>query len=109
LQQRSPEDHIMAQPTRRTEPEAPREDARKADEPSRFGDVLGISDTPAEVDIPQATDDHGGNPAGIELGPAARRNLPRGKGATGIQMGDAGSGTDIEPARPRSTTSDPDA
>ena len=60
------------------------------------GDVLGISDTPASTHIPQATTDHGGHPKGIEVGEHRRRPATDdSKGATGIDMGGAGSGIDI--------------
>lgn len=75
----------------------------RADEriPKRQGDVLGISDADPAVEIPRATPDRGGNPAGIEIGPAASPmgGLRRTKGATGMDMGAGGSGTDVEPAR----------
>ena len=72
-------------------------------EPNRLGDVLGLSDAPPEVDIPRATQDRGGHPAGIEVRTptTGTSELQRGKGATGIQMGAGGSGTDIEPTPPR--------
>jgi hypothetical protein len=65
-------------------------------EPERLGDVLGISDTPGDVEIPRATTDRGGNPAGIEVRQHATGTgeLKRNKGATGIDMGGAGTGTD---------------
>ena len=63
------------------------------------GDILGISDTPASTTIPQATTDHGGHPKGIEIGEYKRHSgsdeLTPSKGATGIDMGGGGSGTDI--------------
>lgn len=65
-----------------------------------MGDVLGISDTPESTQIPQATTDHGGHPKGIELGGYRRHwgadELQPSKGATGIDMGAGGSGTDVE-------------
>jgi len=67
------------------------------------GDILGISDTPASTTIPQATNDHGGHPRGIEIGEHRRHSgadeLERSKGATGIDMGGGGSGTDLESNR----------
>lgn len=76
-----------------------------ADEQTRKheGDILGISDADPAVEIPRATEDRGGNPAGIEVGTsgATMGALRRTPGATGIDMGGAGTGTDIEPARPR--------
>ena len=61
------------------------------------GDILGISDTPASTHIPPATTDHGGHPKGIEVGEHGRRNATDSSegGATGVDMGAGGSGTDI--------------
>lgn len=36
-------------------------------EPEREGDILGLSDASPAVEIPRATEDRGGNPAGIEV------------------------------------------
>jgi hypothetical protein len=70
----------------------------------QLGDVLGISDTPASTQIPQATTDHGGHPEGVELGERRRHwgadELQPSKGVTGADMGAGGSGTDIEGATP---------
>ena len=74
----------------------------------REGDVLGISDADPAVEIPRATDDRGGNPAGIEVGTGAGTGLgalPRTAGATGADMGSGGTGTDVEPARTTRTDS----
>jgi hypothetical protein len=51
------------------------------------------------VEIPRATDDRSGNPAGIEVRAptTGTGDLKQTKGATGMQMGAAGSGTDIQP------------
>ena len=63
------------------------------------GDTLGISDTPASTHIPQGTD-RGGHPKGIEIGEHHRRSATGdSKGATGIDMGAGGSGTDISADR----------
>jgi hypothetical protein len=66
----------------------------------QFGDVLGISDTPASTHIPQATTDHGGHPRGIEVRNYRRHTgadeLQQSSGATGVDMGAGGSGTDVE-------------
>jgi hypothetical protein len=66
----------------------------------QMGDVLGISDTPASTEIPQATTDHGGHPRGIEVREYRRHwgadELQPSKGVTGVDMGAGGSGTDIE-------------
>jgi hypothetical protein len=92
------------------------EAAAEADEavnvpPAHQGDILGLSDAPPDVEIPQASRDHGGHPAGIEVRQptTGTAELKRSKGATGIDMGAAGSGTDLDPneIRPRGPN-DPD-
>ena len=90
--------------------EAEEEAAKNAPEPERLGDVLGLSDASPDVEIPRATDDRSGNPAGIEVREHASGigDLARGKGATGIQMGAAGSGTDLTPDPPRPAERDRD-
>jgi hypothetical protein len=79
-------------------------------EPERLGDVLGISDTSPDVEIPRATTDRSGNPAGIDVRQHATGTgeLRRNKGATGIDMGGAGSGTDraAETGKPNAARSD---
>ncbi len=82
-------------------------DKAAADEtPARQGDILGLSDVTPDVEIPQASRDHGGHPAGIEVRQptTGTAELKQSKGATGIDMGAAGSGTDLDPdeIRPRS-------
>ena len=72
----------------------------KDTKPRQQGDVLGISH--ATGSIPHDNVPKGGHPAGIELDSTnekSGRNLPRGSGATGIDMGAGGEGTDIEPTR----------
>lgn len=78
---------------------ADEEEAAKAEEPARKGDILGLSDVSPDVEIPQASRDHGGHPAGIEVRTptTGTAELKRSKGATGIDMGGAGSGTDLDP------------
>jgi hypothetical protein len=66
------------------------------------GDVLGISQSPGS--IPRENVPRGGHPAGIELERndeqrPGTRDLPRGSGATGIDMGGGGEGTDIKQSR----------
>jgi hypothetical protein len=99
----------MAQSTRQQQTLSEQDEKRIADEakaiqkqepePERQGDVLGLSDASPAVEIPRATDDHSGNPAGIEvrIPTSGTSELRQTKGATGIQMGAAGSGTDIQP------------
>jgi hypothetical protein len=65
------------------------------------GDVLGLGDASPAVEIPRATQDRGGHPKGIEVRRPSREHtgtndLEQSKGATGIDMGAGGSGTDIE-------------
>jgi hypothetical protein len=68
-------------------------------EPERQGDVLGLSDASPAVEIPRATDDRGGNPAGIEvrIPTTGTSELKQTSGATGSQLGAAGSGTGLNP------------
>jgi hypothetical protein len=56
-------------------------------EPERKGDVLGLSDASPDVEIPRATDDRGGNPAGIEVRTptTGTSELRQTDGATGVQ------------------------
>ena len=84
-------------------------DRDRADEeaPKRAGDILGLSDADPSVSIPQATTDR--SPANLSDEPATASvtQLRPTRGATGIDMGAGGNGTDIEPARIR--RSDPTA
>jgi hypothetical protein len=108
----------MAQPARQL---SDQEEKRIAEEakaiqkqqekaPEREGDVLGLSDASPAVEIPRATEDRGGNPAGIEVRSptTGTSELKQSKGATGIDMGSAGSGTDLDPdeRRPAATRHD---
>ncbi len=72
--------------------------------PKRAGDILGISDADPAVPIPQATTDR--SPSHVSDEPATARTTPlqQTKGATGIDMGAGGTGTDIEPSTPRRST-----
>jgi hypothetical protein len=70
--------------------------------PEQEGDVLGISHSTGA--IPRNNIRKGGHPEGIELDTEAHperpsRNLPRGSGATSIDMGAGGEGNDINPKR----------
>jgi hypothetical protein len=110
----------MAQPARQQQTLTEQDEKRIAEEakaiqkqdsePERQGDVLGLSDASPAVEIPRATDDRSGNPAGIEVrSPATGTgDLKQTAGATGVQMGAAGSGTDLEPddLRPAATRRD---
>jgi hypothetical protein len=61
------------------------------------GDILGLSDAPPDIEIPRATSDHGGHPQGIEVREHATGigDLHQSSGATGIDMGHAGEGTNV--------------
>jgi hypothetical protein len=110
----------MAQPARQQQTLTEQDEKRIAEEAKaiqkqepeleRQGDVLGLSDASPAVEIPRATDDRSGNPAGIEVrSPATGTgDLKQTTGATGVQMGAAGSGTDVEPddLRPAATRRD---
>jgi hypothetical protein len=91
----------------REDPAVAPDETVEPQEPARRGDILGLSDASPDVEIPRATTDRGGNPAGIEVRQATSgtSELHQSKGATGIDMGGAGSGTDIasESTRPAST------
>jgi len=78
---------------------AAEEAAKNAPEPERLGDVLGLSDASPDVEIPRATNDRSGNPAGIEVREptTGTADLTRGKGATGMLLGGGESGTDLQP------------
>ena len=69
-----------------------KDDDKDENEPTRQGDVLGLSDTTAS--IPQATNRKGGNPRGIEVGESDddAGDLKQSPGATSIDMGAAGKG-----------------
>lgn len=78
---------------------------KKEKENKQSGDVLGISDTPASTQIPQAARDRGGHPEGIEIGEQKRHwgaeaHQPS-SGVEGVDMGAGGGGTDIEPSTRR--------
>ncbi len=66
------------------------------------GDVLGLTDDKTGVKLPHPPSD-GSIPPGIELEKNTRHwgadELNRSKGATGVDMGAGGEGTDIAPAR----------
>jgi hypothetical protein len=59
------------------------------DEPDRFGDVLGVSDAPADIEIPLASGDRGGHPAGIDVRKPATGfgHLKQSDGAVGVDIG----------------------
>jgi hypothetical protein len=77
--------------------------------PAHGGDILGLGDAPPEVEIPRATTDRGGHPQGIEVGHRATGigDVPQSSGATGIDMGGGGEGTDVS-SRPRRPVAQPD-
>ena len=74
--------------------------------PKHEGDILGLSDADPAVEIPQATTDRSPSHLSDEPAPSRKTAFQQTKGATGIDMGAGGTGTDIEPAvtrRPDST------
>src|SRR5688572_6278123 len=76
---------------------------------SRQGDILGISDVTPGGEIPRAPDD-GGHPTGIDVRQPATGfgDVPQSKGATGIDIGAAGEGTDISRDERRPSTENVD-
>ena len=74
------------------------------------GDILGLSDAPPEVEIPRATSDHGGHPQGIDVREHATGigDLRQSSGATGIDMGYAGEGTNVSEYSRRPHAADPE-
>lgn len=66
------------------------------------GDILGISNTPAGTGLPGVTN-RGSHPQGIEVGTRATGigDVPQRSGATGIDMGAGGEGTDVESETPQ--------
>jgi hypothetical protein len=75
----------------------------KKDKKKSRGDVIGLSDAPASPKLPHPPSD-GSTPRGIELDEYTRHtgtdDLKPSKGATGIDMGAGGSGTDVSSERP---------
>jgi hypothetical protein len=69
----------------------------------RKGDILGISDVDPSVPLPGAPASRGGSSGQHEPDPDPRRHttVHRSPGATGIDMGAGGTGTDVEPASTR--------
>ena len=86
-----------------------KEDHAETTRPAREGDILGLSDAPPDVEIPRATTDRGGNPQGIEVGQPATGfgDVRRSSGATGIDMGHGGQGTQVS-SRPSRPAANPD-
>jgi hypothetical protein len=65
------------------------------------GDILGLTDDRSGIKLPHPPSD-GSTPEGIEVRDEYNRHrgdLESGKGATGIDMGAGGEGTDIVPER----------
>jgi len=82
---------------------------RARQEPKREGDVLGISDAGRTATIPTARPAKR-TPKGIEVRDHASGidDVPQRSGATGIDMGAGGEGTDVtsDPSRPKSSEPD---
>lgn len=80
--------------------------------PAHEGDILGLGDASPDVEIPRATSDHGGHPQGIDVREPATGigDVRQSSGATGIDMGHGGEGTNISarPRRPATADSDED-
>jgi hypothetical protein len=77
---------------------------KKSKKPEQEGDVLGISH--ATGSIPHTNVPTGGHPQGIEIEPnqgraSASGSTPQRSGATGIDMGAGGEGTDVARKRNR--------
>ena len=89
-----------------------REDDRasKDGKPAREGDVLGISDARPNVGEPLRAKPGRRRPAGIEVGDRATGigDVPRRDGASGVDMGGGGEGTDVRPAEPPTRRLEPD-
>jgi hypothetical protein len=71
--------------------------AKNTNRHKHAGDILGLSDASPAVEIPRATYDHGGHPQGIDVRGHASGigDLHQSSGATGIDMGHAGEGTNV--------------
>jgi hypothetical protein len=82
---------------------------RAREEPKHEGDVLGISDAGGTATIPTARPAKS-TPKGIEVRERATGigDVPQRSGATGIDMGAGGEGTDVttNPSRPKSSEPD---
>jgi hypothetical protein len=77
--------------------------AQETDEPQREGDVLGISDAPLNVGEPHSVPGGGRRPSGIEVRDRATGlgDVPQHDGASGVDMGGGGEGTDVRLESPR--------
>lgn len=76
---------------------------RKKDDQKVPGDILGLTDDRSGVKLPHPPSD-GSTPQGIEVRDEYKRHwgtedLENSGGATGIDMGGGGEGTDIAPKR----------
>jgi hypothetical protein len=71
------------------------------------GDVLGLTDDKTGVKLPHPPSD-GSVPSGIEVKKETRHwgteDLERSKGATGVDMGGGGEGTDVDMPNTRKST-----
>ncbi len=82
--------------------------AKRKDEPTVPGDILGLSDDRSAVKLPHPPSD-GSVPQGIDVVEERPRHwgadeLTRSDGASGMDMGAGGEGTDIAPSGPRRIT-----
>ena len=96
--------HIPPDREVRRERDMPREsDSRDEDMPKREGDILGLGGAVVPKSSADQTTEYDeesvarrrARSAGMDE-PAGTRELHRGKGATGIDMGSGGDGTDLE-------------
>lgn len=83
---------------------------RKKSEPTVPGDILGLTDDRSGVKLPHPPSD-GSTAQGIDVRDENRRHwgteeLQPSKGATGIDMGGGGEGTDVAPVQSRSSSND---
>lgn len=76
----------------------------------REGDVIGIGDADPHVQIPKPARKGSGHAIGLDVRTPTTglADLKPGKGATGVDMGAAGSGTDIAQHSSRPVTAEPD-
>ena len=81
--------------------------AKRKDEPTVPGDILGLTDDRSGVKLPHPPSD-GSVAQGIDVIEHHRHwgadELKRSDGASGVDMGAGGEGTDVAPSRPRPVT-----
>ena len=82
---------------------------RQSDQPTREGDVLGISDANPKAGVPPRVKPGGGPPEGIEVREHATGfgDISQTPGATGIDMGGGGEGTGVSSRSKRPKSAEP--